>query len=92
MVEILSKIHIIQIDNKFSKNLNAVLHYDDTTITLESGLKNSAEIKSFLQSQQSRFSGRGKLTISSDSDLQKEFKKYEITADNVNETIQSHLN
>jgi len=31
------------------------------------------------------------LTISSDSDLQNEFKKYGINADTVNETIQSHL-
>jgi len=91
MVDILSKLQIIQIDNTFSKNLTATLHSDDTTITIESGLKNQAEIKSFLQSQQSRFSGRGKLTISSDSDLQNEFKKYEINADTDNETLQSHL-
>jgi len=91
MVDILGKLQIIQIDNKFSKNLNATLHYDDTIITIESGLKNQAEIKSFLQSQQSRFSGRGKLTISSDFDLQNEFKKYEINADTEIETIQSHI-
>ena len=91
MVDILSKFQIIQIDNKFSKNLTATLHSDDTTITIESGLKNQAEIKSFLQSQQSRFSGRGKLTISSDSDLQNEFKKYEINADTIHETLQSHF-
>ena len=92
MVELLSKLQVIQMNNpKLSKSLTATLRSDDTTITIQSGLKKQAEIKSFLQSQQSRFSGGGKLTISSDSDLQNDFKKYEINADTDNETNQSHI-
>ena len=92
MIELLSKMVVIQMNNpKLTKSLTATLRSDDTTITIQSGLKKQAEIKSFLQSQQSRFSGGGKLTISSDSDLQNDFKKYEINADTDNETNQSHF-
>ena len=61
------------------------------SLQLKVGLKKSSRDQKFLQSQQSRFSGRGKLTISSDSDLQNEFKKYEINADTDNEKLQSRL-
>ena len=77
--------------NKLSKNLTATLLYHDTTITIQSGLEKLAEIRSFFQSQQSRFSGGGKLTISSDSDLQNDFKKHDINANTDDETFQSHF-
>jgi hypothetical protein len=69
------------LNGKLRKSLTAELRSPpDTTISLKSDLESHQEVKTLLQMIQSKFSGHGYLTISSDVDLQKDFKKYDIKA------------
>jgi hypothetical protein len=75
----LGKLSIILLDAIATKNLSAELKMEpDTIISLNSGLERYQEVRSMVESIQSRVSGRGYLTINSEKDLQNEFDKYEI--------------
>lgn len=75
----LGKLSIILLDANATKNLTAELKMEpDTTLSLNSGLSRYQEVKSMIESIQSRVSARGYLTINSEKDLQTEFNRYEI--------------
>lgn len=77
----LANLPILMLNGKLRKSLWAELRSQpDTTITLKSELESHQEVKTLFQMISSRFSGHGYLTISSDIDLQKDFKKYDIKA------------
>ena len=60
------------------KTFQTTLQFEDTTISISSKLTKPDEIKSLLNSLKSKgYSGEGILTINSDIDLQKDFKKWD---------------
>ncbi len=79
IVTTLGKLSIILLDGKATKYLKAELKMEpDTFISINSGLERLQEVKSMIESIQSRFSGKGYFTIDSEKDLQDEFRKYDI--------------
>jgi len=81
IINTLGKLPILLLDGNVNRNLSAELKMEpDTFISLKSDLQNYQEVKSVLESIQSRVKGRGYLTIYSEKNLQNEFNKYEIKA------------
>jgi len=79
-LEVLSQLTILSLDAKMDKTFQTTLQFEDTTISISSKLTKSDEIKSLLNSLKSKgYSGEGILTISSDIDLQNDFKKWDTT-------------
>ncbi len=78
ILEILSQLSILSIDAQLQKNLQATLEFKDTSISITSKLDNTDEMKSLLNTLKSRgYSGKGLLTISSDTDVSKDLKNWE---------------
>ena len=71
---------ILVVGNKnLTKNLHADLKLGDgTTITIDSDLKNSNDVKSMLSSIKSQVTGNGYLTIRSENDLQDELNGLDV--------------
>ena len=71
---------ILVINNKnLTKSLHADLNLGDgTTITIDSDLKNSNDVKSMLSSIKSQVTGNGYLTIRSENDLQDELNGLDV--------------
>ena len=77
ILEVLSQLSILSIDAQLQKNLQATLEFKDTSISITSKLDNTDEMKSLLNTLKSRgYSGEGLLTISSDTDVSKDLKKW----------------
>jgi len=74
----LGKLSIILLDDIYTtKNLKAELKMEpDTTIILNSRLGRYQEVKSIIESIQSRVSGRGYIIVNSTKDLQEKFNEY----------------
>ena len=78
ILEILSQLSILSLDAQLEKNFHATLEFKDTSISITSKLDNTDEMKSLLNTLKSRgYSGEGLLTISSDTDVSKDLKKWE---------------
>ena len=65
-------------DAELQTSLHTNLEFKDTSISISSKLSNRDDIKSLLNTLKSKgFSGEGLLTISSDTDLSKDLKKWD---------------
>ena len=77
ILEILSQLSILSLDAQLQKNFHTTLEFKDTSISITSKLDNTDEMKSLLNTLKSRgYSGEGLLTISSDTDVSKDLKKW----------------
>ena len=77
ILEVLSQLSILSLYAQLEKNFHATLEFKDTSISITSKLDNTDEMKSLLNTLKSRgYSGEGLLTISSDTDVSKDLKKW----------------
>ena len=76
-IDSISQIGILVLEAELQTNLHTSLEFKDTSISISSKLSNREDIKSLLNTLKSKgFSGEGLLTISSDTDLSKDLKKW----------------